>query len=60
MAESVGRPGPIRAALFLVGGTATASQILSIRELLVVFQGTELFLGVVLAVWLFLEAVGCR
>jgi spermidine synthase len=59
MAEPVGRPGHIRAALFLVGGTATASQILSIRELLVVFHGTELFLGVVLGAWLLLEAVGC-
>lgn len=59
MAESIGRPGPIRAALFLVGGTATASQVLSIRELLIVFHGTELFLGVVLGVWLLLEAMGC-
>jgi spermidine synthase len=60
MAESVGRPGLIRTALFLVGGTATASQILSIRELLVLFHGTELFLGVVLGAWLLLEALGCH
>jgi spermidine synthase len=60
MVESIGRPGLIRAALFLVGGTATASQVLSIRELLIVFHGTELFLGVVLGVWLLLEALGCH
>jgi spermidine synthase len=41
-----------------MGGTATAAQILVIRELLVAFSGTELSIGVILANWLILEALG--
>ena len=41
-----------------MGGTATAAQILIIRELLVTFHGTELSIGVILANWLILEAAG--
>lgn len=46
-------------ALLTIGFTATASQVLILRELVVVFHGNELFLGVILGTWLFLEAVGC-
>jgi len=41
-----------------MGGTATAAQILIIRELLVTFHGSELSIGVILANWLILEAAG--
>ena len=41
-----------------MGGTATAAQILIIRELLVAFYGNELSIGVILANWLLLEAAG--
>ena len=41
-----------------MGGTATAAQILIIRELLVAFYGSELAIGVILANWLLLEAAG--
>ena len=41
-----------------MGGTATAAQILIIRELLIAFYGNELSIGVILANWLLLEAAG--
>jgi len=41
-----------------MGATATAAQILIIRELLVVFYGSELAIGIILANWLLLEAGG--
>ncbi len=47
-----------KSALLVMGGTATAAQILIIRELLVVLQGTELVIGLILANWLLLEAAG--
>jgi spermidine synthase len=49
---------PLTCALWVIGFTATASQVLIIRELLVVFHGNELFLGIILGTWLLLEAVG--
>ncbi len=45
-------------ALLVLGGTATASQVLILRELLVAFQGNELLLGLFLGNWLLLEALG--
>ncbi len=42
----------------LMGLTFAISQTLMIRELLVAFSGVEVILGVVLGVWLLLEAVG--
>lgn len=48
----------LRFALLVMGFTATASQILIIRELLVTFHGNELFMGVILGNWLVLEAAG--
>lgn len=48
----------LRVALLVMGFTATASQILIIRELLVTFHGNELFLGIIFGNWLILEAAG--
>lgn len=48
----------LRFALIVMGFTATASQILIIRELLVTFHGNELFMGIIFGNWLILEAVG--
>lgn len=48
----------LRFALIVMGFTATASQILLIRELLVTFHGNELFMGIIFGNWLILEAVG--
>jgi spermidine synthase len=45
-------------ALLVMGFTATASQILIIRELLVTFHGNELFIGIIFGNWLILEAIG--
>lgn len=42
----------------LMGLTFAISQTLMIRELLVAFSGVEVILGVVLGVWLLLEALG--
>ncbi len=45
-------------ALMLIGFTSVTSQILLIRELLVIFSGNELCLGVIIANWLVLVALG--
>jgi spermidine synthase len=42
----------------LIGLTAVVAQIVLMRELIVVFHGNEISLGVVLASWLFWTAVG--
>ncbi|HCC32662.1 MAG TPA: hypothetical protein DEQ28_01990, partial [Clostridiales bacterium] len=42
----------------LAGMAGMAAQVLALRELLVAFQGNELTLGLVLAVWVAAEAVG--
>lgn len=47
-----------QAALLVMGATATAAQIIIIRELLVTFYGSELTIGVILANWLLMEAAG--
>jgi spermidine synthase len=47
-----------RFALLVMGFTATAAQIVIIRELLVTFHGNELFIGIILANWMLLEAMG--
>ena len=44
--------------LLLMGLTGMTAQILLLRELLVSFLGNELTLGVILANWLILEAIG--
>ncbi|MFC1994869.1 spermine synthase [Chloroflexota bacterium] len=45
-------------ALLLMGFTGTIAQVVLIRELLVTFYGNELSIGIILANWLILEAVG--
>ncbi|MEE9200547.1 MAG: hypothetical protein V3V45_03785, partial [Candidatus Brocadiales bacterium] len=46
------------AALILIGAIATIAQVLLVRELLVVFYGNELCLGVIFGAWLLGVAVG--
>jgi spermidine synthase len=54
-----GRPAPaVRAALGLVGFSAMAGQIVLMRELIVVFNGNEISLGIMLATWLLWTAAG--
>lgn len=48
----------INAAVFLIGFTAMASQIVFIRELLIVFYGNELSIGFIFAGWLIGGGVG--
>ena len=47
------------AALLVLGASGLIAQIVLLRELLVVFSGNELAIGVVLGDWLVLEAGGC-
>jgi len=42
-----------------VGLTGLVAQIILLRELLIVFSGNELSIGIILANWLVLEAIGC-
>jgi spermidine synthase len=49
---------PAAAALALAGFSAVTGQIVLMRELVVVFNGNEISLGVLLATWLFWTAVG--
>ena len=44
--------------VFLLGFTATVSQILVLRELLIVFEGNELSTGFLLTFWSFFTAAG--
>src|SRR5208337_2477751 len=48
----------IRAALTLIGFSAVIGQIVLMRELIVVFNGNEISLGIMLATWLFWTAAG--
>lgn len=48
----------IRAALSLLGFSAVLGQIVLMRELIVVFNGNEISLGVMLAIWLLWTAAG--
>lgn len=45
-------------ALFLLGITSITSQIVVVRELLVVFYGNELSIGIILANWLWWTSLG--
>jgi spermidine synthase len=51
-------PWILRAILSLIGFTAVIAQVVLMRELLVVFYGNELSLGVMLANWLLWTALG--
>lgn len=48
----------LKAAIIVMGFSAASSQVLVLRELLVVFNGNELTIGIILANWLILEALG--
>lgn len=48
----------VKAALGLVGFSAVIGQILLMRELIVVFNGNEISLGIMLATWLLWTAAG--
>jgi spermidine synthase len=49
----------VRAALTLIGFSAVIGQIVLMRELIVVFNGNEISLGIMLSTWLFWTAAGC-
>src|SRR5271166_4223578 len=52
-------PGvPLRTILALIGFTAVIAQIILLRELIVVFNGNEMSLGLMLASWLLWTAAG--
>jgi len=53
-----GLPGSPRVALALIGFTAIIAQIVLMRELIVVFYGNEISLGLILANWLLWTAFG--
>ena len=46
-------------AVLAIGFSGLVAQILLLRELLIVFSGNELCIGIILANWLILEAFGC-
>jgi spermidine synthase len=48
----------LRASLLIMGVSGIVAQIILLRELLVSFFGNELTLGIILANWLVLEAIG--
>ncbi|MGA8149834.1 MAG: fused MFS/spermidine synthase [Terriglobales bacterium] len=48
----------VRAALMLIGFSAVIGQIVLMRELIVVFNGNEISLGIMLATWLLWTAAG--
>jgi spermidine synthase len=48
----------VNAALALIGFSAVIAQIVLMRELIVVFNGNEMSLGIMLATWLFWTAAG--
>jgi len=46
-------------AVIVMGFSGLVAEILLLRELLIVFSGNELSIGIIFANWLILEAVGC-
>ncbi|MBU3958806.1 MAG: spermine synthase, partial [Candidatus Omnitrophica bacterium] len=46
-------------AIMVMGFSGLVAQILLLRELLIIFYGNELSIGIILANWLILEAFGC-
>jgi spermidine synthase len=49
----------VRIAVILMGLSGLIAEIFLLRELLIVFSGNELSIGIILANWLLLEALGC-
>jgi len=56
--EARGTSIPAKAAILLIGFSAVIGQITLMRELMVVFNGNEISLGILLATWLFWTAIG--
>lgn len=54
------RRDKVVAALIVLGLTTLFSQMVIIRELLNIFQGNELIIGVILCLWMLLTALGSR
>jgi len=48
----------IISAILVMGFSGIVAQVLLLRELLITFQGNELSIGIILANWLILEAIG--
>jgi spermidine synthase len=48
----------ITSAILIMGFSGVVAQVLLLRELLITFQGNELSIGIILANWLMLEALG--
>lgn len=46
-------------AIMVMGFSGLVAEILLLRELLIVFSGNDLSIGIILANWLILEALGC-
>ena len=53
-----GRPNSGMMLIFTIGFCAIPAQVILMRELLMVFGGNELFIGLFLAVWMLLTAAG--
>lgn len=49
----------VRIAVIVMGFSGLIAEIILLRELLIVFSGNELSIGIILANWLMLEAIGC-
>lgn len=49
----------LRITILIMGFSGIVAQMLLLRELLIVFSGNELSIGIILANWLILEAFGC-
>ena len=49
----------IRIAVLVMGFSGLVAEVLLLRELMIVFAGIELSIGIILANWLILEAAGC-
>lgn len=49
----------IRTAVIVMGFSGLVAEIFLLRELLIIFSGNELSIGIILANWMLLQAVGC-
>ncbi len=56
--KNEGSATAVQAALMLIGCSAVLGQIVLMREMMAVFNGNEISLGILLATWLFWTAIG--
>ncbi len=49
---------PVASAMWVMGFTFVIAQVLAVREFLILFQGNELSIGIILGNWLLFEALG--